>query len=51
MDLFWQIFWGNLLSGILNTIFFWSSAILVGYMLYRKNKKLWKLIKRLTKYA
>jgi len=47
MDLFWQIFLANLLSGILNTLIFWGVGIAIGYYAYKRNKKLLKILKKL----
>lgn len=41
----------NVIGGIINTIIFYGTAILIALILYRKNKKLLKKLKKVINYG
>ena len=48
-ELFYSILMANIISGIIHTIIFYGTGILIAYVLYRKNRKLLKKLKKVIK--
>jgi uncharacterized RDD family membrane protein YckC len=43
----WDMFWANLLAGIINTILFWAVPIILAFIFRKKFMKFWKKINKL----
>jgi len=43
----WDLFWANLLAGIINTLIFWAVPIILALAFRKRFTKLWKKVKKL----
>jgi len=49
MSVFWDVFYANMLAGILNTLFFWSFPIVLFFVLKRIFRKQWRKIEKIIR--
>jgi hypothetical protein len=49
MSVFWDVFYADLLTGILNTLFFWTFPVVLFFILRRIFRKQWRKIERIIK--
>jgi len=50
-ELFWTLLMANIIGGVINTIIFYTAAILIALILYKKNKKLLKKLRKIINYG
>lgn len=49
MSVFWDVFYANLLAGILDTLFFWIFPVVIFFILKSIFRKQWRKIERIIK--
>ncbi|MDT7858660.1 MAG: hypothetical protein RQ930_01265 [Candidatus Aenigmarchaeota archaeon] len=49
MSIFWDVLFANLVSGALNTLFFWTFPIILFFVLKRILGKRWRKIEKIIR--